>query len=156
MTLINSQFPTTPTPQTTFLLKGWRKSCVSKCSNNGCVWRKDRIYVMSVVILPNAPMLHFGGLFGKASLGQHDSWYYETYSIKAVGFTWWNLPVINSLARVQRVNEAMSVTCVSEENFLCTCWFSSELWDCEFYAINSNLNLSVNYPADDHMWCTEK
>lgn len=90
--------------------------------------------------------MYSGGMFGKVSLGQCGPWCYETYCTKAVGFTWWNLPVINSLARVHRVYEAMNVYCMFEESFLCPRWspFSSVLGNCVPYA-------SQNDPADDQM-----
>ncbi len=70
-------------------------------------------------------------------------WYYDTYCIKAAGFTRRNLPVINSLARGHVVYEAMNVYC---ESFLCARWlpFSSVVWDCVSYR-------AENDPADDEM-----
>lgn len=74
------------------------------------------------------------------------AWYYDTCCIKSVGFTWWNLPVIKSLARVHRIYEAMNIYCVLKRlsSALLLLPFSSVGLDCESFT-------AENDPADDQM-----
>lgn len=89
-------------------------------------------------------MQYFGGMFGRASLWQCGPWFYYGTCIKAAGFTWYNLPVINSLERVQSL--------WGNECLLCLKRVSSALAG-SFLALCCGIvyPLAENDPADDQV-----
>lgn len=98
-------------------------------------------------------------MFGRASLGQRGPWYYHTYWSKAAGFTWWNLPVINSLARVHSLWGHECLLCVWQEfslpllvTFLLRgvgmCIFHSWEWPCCWSnALGSRFSTAPVFPS---------
>lgn len=99
VTVINGNVQMT---QTEFFCSKTRAN--SKWAYSRCVFAVKTGFLRHVIgnSEQKALVLYFGGMLRRASLQQcGPPWFHYDACSKAAGFTWYNLPVINSLERVQ-------------------------------------------------------
>lgn len=106
MTLINSNIQMKPREYYGVFVETRAKS---KCSNAGCFCGKDGICVMWLVIPRRGSRVVFWGHVWESKLIAVWSLVPLCYMYQSCSFTWFNLPVINSLEGVQssRCNDCL-------------------------------------------------